>query len=497
VLSQHYKKTNIPLPAYLLAALLVLAAYYLLRTFFPQAESQRYFVVEAPILAGILIYLRMPAWLIAMVVVSSFLQCTLLFRTTIITSGVDIEGHLDYIYYLLDHDFIPPAPLNNDALDYQSIQNQWHRQQPPLYYAWCALAAKLGDIIGVEPTFMIRMASRILYLGYVIFTLLLIRCFRFPALIEAIAVAMILFWPFGQQVSVRTNNDIGFMLFFMASLYGLQRWDQTHERKYFSMAAICAGLSFLCKASGAISLTIVGLMSLYALVFRDLPLKYFFNRAFLWPGIAAVTCVALYFGRLAYYIFIQGQDILWFANVQPGHEVVTLDNTPATLSYFLQFNVREFITDPGGAPFWEYADRYHYGHWDILFRTLLFEDIAYRVKLFQKISILWIGVWGMCLWQVLRCCKRDQLRNYAVPVITLLAMIAIHMTQRAQIANHYMSNGRYIYPITAMVAILVAGLIHNYFQRKQLRIYLPCYAVAATFAFASLALSASNALGPR
>ncbi len=371
-----------------------------------------------------------------------------LFKTDINSWAPDIGGHKDYINYLVNNSFFPPQPSG------------WQRQQPFLYYQWCAVAFSLGKALGFQdPWFAVRVASRILYLGYMIFSILLIERFRFPLLSKLAALSIVLFWPTAYLISTRTNSDIGFIFFFMGSLFYLHRWIEKFSYKSLAAALIFASLSLLCKGTGVISIASTAIVIAYMLVKGRVPVNYLYNKKLYFPALVLIICLLGYFGRIAYFNWFHDANLLFFANIQPSEEPAY---TPAYPYHFVYFNLLDFIKKPG--MHWADADNNLYTFWDGLFRTLLFDDVSINgpINLMGTISIFWLFIVFFCIRQLVFCTKNWGVTTAFIPIVAaLISIVVIVMIQRMQIADCRMFNGRRIYPIIVIAAVLAAAAIER------------------------------------
>jgi hypothetical protein len=411
------------------------------------------------------------------VLASTFIQVDFLFKSSIDTWAPDNSGHKDYIQYLVKNFYVPPEPSG------------WQRQQPFLYYEWCAFAFNIGKVLGLnDQWFAVRVASRILYLGYIIFSILLIERFRFPALAKLGALSAVLFWPCAYLVSTRTNNDLGFMFFFMASLWFLQLWHETMLKKNLCTAIVFAALSFLCKGTGIISLATFIAVILCNMASRKITLRYFLDKSFLFPAVIVTVCLSAYFGRLGYYILFNHSTLNWFANVQLGD----VPYTPATLYHLVYFNLIDFVQNPVFS--WDVANKNIYTFWDFFFRTLLFyPDIDKPKNILKIISILWVVLLIMCICKISNCLRStQQFKEHAVVLIAGFLMIVILMIQRCITPDRYLANGRYIYPITVIFSIFIAGLLKKFYTEKNHTLYYLSFAFFIAFSLSSNLLTIYN-----
>jgi hypothetical protein len=437
-----------------------------------------YYLLEAAALVFILKRLGINSWMVALLLVSTLPQVHLLFKTPPFHASPDVGGHMDYIKALIANNYIPPTPWG------------WQHQQPFLYYLWCALAHSIGLWLNNPQTWQYiwvpdRIASRILYLGYVIFSVLLINKLRIRFLLKIAVVSVIAFWPSAYMVSIRINSDIGFYFFFMAALYFLHDWYGKLSTKSLAFAISAAALSLLCKGTGVISLVMVACVALYVLVRRRVSLRYFFNKAVLLSVVVLALCFAGYFGRIAYYIWFHNADLKWFANVTMEEVIVMY---PLQLKDIFNFNVLDFITVPGFE--WSKYDGRQYSLWGALWRTLIYDDFNTTgpKTLLMIIQALWLGIVCMLVVQLVCYMRIMSPHGYAVFFCAFLTIILIAIAQRAQIPDSRLLLGRRIYPIIPIIMIMAAGCMQVQYDKGRKYIYLVCVLICIFFSMASYAL---------
>lgn len=388
-------------------------------------------------------FLRLPSWSIFMVALACFIQVDFMYKTDMFTWAPDIYGHQNYIEYLLAHDFMPPPPAG------------WQRQQPFLFYQWAASSYVLAQWLGIEDSWhVVRLSSRLLYMVYMICGLLLIKRFRLPRLAYIAAVSIIVFWPLGYQISTRVNNDLGFMALFMAMLLSLQLWHENAKPQYLGSALILAAASFLCKATGAISfMSVFGLILYHIFAGHRLNWGYFIKKSLYLPIFSVVISLLIYFGRIGYYI-AGGQKINLFANVQPGE----VPYTPLNVDQLFVFNLIDFIRNPAYS--WDIANINGYTFWDYMFRTLLFGmEVIKPLYVASAVAMFWAIILALFIVEIVAFFRAPGvLREYVPSLIAGGMMLVLLMIQRSIIPDRYLANGRYIYPIIVIVAIMVAGL---------------------------------------
>lgn len=438
-----------------------------------------YYLIEGMILSSILALLKIPRWVTLLALASTFTQVVFLFNANIADSAPDFQGHKEYVLYLLEHSFMPPAPVG------------FQPTQPPLYYMWCALWFKFGQWLGVDdPWHVVRLSSRGLYLGYVLLCILLIERLHLPLLSKISAISITLFWPTAHLLSVRFNNDIGFMFTFMATIVALQRWREELSYKHLGIALISAGLSVLCKATGFMSVVAVAGAIAQDLANRRITYRYFLNRSFIYPAVGMALCLASYFGRIILHRLTTGDDLLWFANVHAGQE----QHGPLSLYLLTHIDLVDFVMNPGIS--WDVMWANQYTFWGYLFRTMLYSQ-GYLQALAPSslINALWIGVLGIALWQARpREGRGSDSRHADLLLIATLAMLVLYIVQRLIVPDINLGYGRRIQPLVAIIASLAALTLKEQHRAGLKALYILHSLLCIGFAAASFWLTANTVL---
>lgn len=433
-----------------------------------------YYFLEAAALAFLLKRLGVNTLMIVLVLIATLPQVHFLFKTGPYQYAPDAGGHMNYIAALVINNYIPPIPAG------------WQYQQPFLYYEWGAIAHTIGMWLGVYDQWLpARIASRILYIGYVVFSILLINKLPLRFLVKLAAASVVIFWPGAYMVSVRINSDIGFYFFFMGALYFLHDWYQNLSTKSLAIAVSSAALSLLCKATGVMSLVMVACVVLHVWLRRRVTIYYFFNRWALLSVSITILCFLGYFGRIAYYNWFYDAGLEWFANVKM-HEVIAMN--PLVLKDMFSIKVLDFITIPGFE--WNKYDSGQYSFWGGLWRTLMYDDsdLIQPRTLLMVIHAMWFGIICMLLMQIVYSIRGISPHGYTIFCYALLTIIIISIIQRAQIPDWRLLLGRRIYPIIPIIMIMVAAFIQLQYDKGRKYIYLMSALICILFSAASYAL---------
>lgn len=421
-----------------------------------------HYLVEAAIMMAIMMRLRLQGWVIGMVLGSVFLNVLVFTHSDINQYAPDISGHKRYIVYLMENAYMPPPP------------NGMHRQHPPLYFTWEALAYQFGDLLSVNPWWTARLASHALYLGYVIFAVLFIEQFALPPMAKFGALTLALFIPDANMIAVRINNDLGFLFFSMPAIYFLQRWYTTLTPGYLAKSLVCAGAAVLCKATAFLVLAAIGATGLVVLMKRRITLRYALNIRIILPCVVVLACLGGYFGRLAYYKWVEGVKTNWFEDAAGPFR--------ANLYNLFYFDIPNFIEIPisFGRTFLNYY-----------FHTMLYGDqfVTGPWAMMTALNALWVAIFAICAFEIIGCLRNpERLSRYMVPLMLLAALILGHIFQRALSGDIHISAARYTHPSTVMFGMCVAIFMKERLERGHTFMYASVAILMAAFITISAAL---------
>jgi 4-amino-4-deoxy-L-arabinose transferase-like glycosyltransferase len=130
---------------------------------------------------------------------------------------------------------------------------------PPLYYALAAAWSRGLGVGGWVPLELgLQWLSLLLFFGFVVVALLILRsCTQRPATLR-LAAALIVFWPSSVINSVRVHNDALASLLMLTAMYFIAEWDRRERDRDFYAALIASALALLTKSSGyAVAATLV------------------------------------------------------------------------------------------------------------------------------------------------------------------------------------------------------------------------------------------------
>ena len=160
---------------------------------------------------------RMPMWNWWIVILATYLAVSYFLATDITTRQMDVEGHQEYVGYLLTHNALP------------RVDAGWETFQPPLYYILSAAWIKLGSLVApLESWRWLQLFAMAAYLATVMLAVSIWNKFDF-ARSNRLGLALFVFLPAHVYLSARVNNDILMPLW--GTLITFLAWEYAqHER---------------------------------------------------------------------------------------------------------------------------------------------------------------------------------------------------------------------------------------------------------------------------
>lgn len=384
--------------------------------------------------------------------------------TTYFEHANDISGHLGYITHLVQHHSLPD-PYG------------WQTQQPPLYYTIAALFYGLGQWLPVtDPFYVVRYFSFICYAAFLFFNLRFLKLYLDKHWF-VLASALVLFWPEGFNLANKISNDIPLMLLMTMTLYYISRWHITWEARDLRIAQYCAVVALMVKGTGIIPIAAVLLCMAWAKWKKpELAWRSFGNGRLL---IFSVIGVGLNFGRSLYYRVFHDADVKWFMqwNVK-DIEKYFLDSH---FYNYLYFDYTSFIQKP-----FEWAGPYF---WNIFLKTLLFGEWTWQsAKAGYVINFMLVAIMLLIISYLF---LKPRLKNEEVvfsAVIFVICMIGALMGAHIIGPWPQQANGRYIYSIIVIIALLVIRALQWHRQEGRNLLFYSGVLVIIGFCTASILL---------
>jgi hypothetical protein len=198
-------------------------------------------VLAGTALAGLYVLrrLRFDWFIVAMVLAGTVLCVDYLTYTEVAERNYDGPAHVAYAQSIALHLQLP---------DVFACAACGH---PPLASALGALWSKVVLVGGWMPLELgLQWLSLLLFLGFVVFALLILRsCDPRPATLR-LAAALVVFWPSSIINSVRVHNDALASLLMLAAMYFIARWDAHGRSRDFHAALAASALALLTKSTG-------------------------------------------------------------------------------------------------------------------------------------------------------------------------------------------------------------------------------------------------------
>jgi hypothetical protein len=173
----------------------------------------------------------------------------------------DGPAQLEYIQYIVDTGRRPPSTKCLIC------------HHPPLYYylgAGVLWFFKKVNTLG-PPTFGLQLLSLLFFTIFLVYAVKTIRRFTTNVWLVRLATALVAFWPYSIQMSVRVHNDALAGTAMMAAIYFIVRYYEEPTARAFWFASAWVAIGLLTKSSAYAVLAI--LFTVVALKFPKTPRK--------------------------------------------------------------------------------------------------------------------------------------------------------------------------------------------------------------------------------
>jgi hypothetical protein len=197
--------------------------------------------------------LRFDWVIVATVLLGTLVSANYWAYTSIYVRSYDGPSHVLYIDEIAEHHRLPSVSVFCTACGH-----------PPLYYALAALWSKVVLAGGWIPREMgLQWLSLLLFFGFVVSSLLLLRStIERPATLR-LAAAMVVFWPSSVLNSVRVHNDSLASTLIIAAMYFISQWDRRGRHRDFYLAVTASVLALFTKSTGyTIAVTLLAVAAL-------------------------------------------------------------------------------------------------------------------------------------------------------------------------------------------------------------------------------------------
>lgn len=388
-------------------------------------------------------------WLmVATVLLGTLVSMDYLAYTSISERNCDAPSHVLYIDAIAEHLRLPPVSVFCTACGH-----------PPFYYALAALWSKTVLAGGWLPRDMgLQWLSLLLFFGFVVFSLLLLRSTIERPVTMWLAAALVVFWPSSIINSVRVHNDALASPLMIAAMYFIAQWDREGQERDFHLALVASALALLTKATGyAMAAT---LLAVAALRLRATKRKR--ERA---KQLVAATLV-LFAAALLPIVLRKSmpphtlcQRVLGRACDVPSDYFVS--NKPIN---YLYFDVRSFLSPTSVSANPPQQDYF----WNGLAKSSLFgvlplgKDFAGELhrRLAVFISSLLLAMVALC-GIVLPSVRAVRWQRYRAVVAAAASLLVLLVGLRFIVPTPFHEDFRHIFPVLVPLCLLYAKVVER------------------------------------
>jgi hypothetical protein len=412
---------------------------------------------------------------VVLIILGGFLIRILYFLVTPYgTRTHDVEGHIPYIEYILQHWSIPPR------------DSGWESYQPPLYYFAAALVYKAGELLGVQSTYilyrLVQFFSLLLSMGFLFFALSVIRniAAHLPGFHPAGATAesgkrqmktdwfialvlgLITFWPSNIMHSVRIGNDVMFYFLYALGLMFLVKWYYDNTDKNLFLSFIFTTLCFITKANALILYGIIGIIYIW---------KFFMDKNRKIKPYVIRTAILLVIFAVGFWITFGAAVAEKIKGTSEHFMVPNIGNVGGQevgnhLKNYVWFDLPEFINAPYTDPWGDKGGRQYF--WNYLFKTGLVGEFQFDTPFHRMLSIILSDLFlvmlvftlgGMVLF------LRKEWKKHLILLLNLILLIIAAILFRISIPASCSNDFRYILPVLISFCFFY-GYTMSYCRRK-------------------------------
>jgi hypothetical protein len=403
------------------------------------------FLSTVGVALGVLGRLRFDRRTIAIVLAGVALYADYLTYTSVSERNYDGLSHLDYIQAIAQHLRLPAM---------SACMACGH---PPLYYVLGAAWSRSVLAGGWMPSELgLQWLSLLLFVGFVVLALLVIRSFEVAPATQWLAAALVVFWPSSVLNSVRVHNDALASPLILAAIYFTARWDRQRFPRDFWLALVASALALLTKASGYVAAATLLLFTLLQLLTTKVSRRDVARSAIALVVLGAVAVLAVV-SRLEASPHRLCQEVLGHAC--DGRYRPPVADTP---SRFILFDLPDFIRRMDALPDYSRPDYF----WNRFAKSSLFgilplgEDFqAARYKVLAvAIKLLLLAMVTVCLCGAifLRPVPWRRYRVYAGgAVIMLIFLVAF----RVRVPNEFHEDFRHVFAVLVPFCLAYALVV--------------------------------------
>jgi hypothetical protein len=419
----------------------------------------------------------------------------------------DVEGHIEYVKYLLQHYSVPKA------------QDGFSFYHPPLYYALCAIVWRILAAMGLsrdEILAGLQVQSVIYNLGFCAFAVATGRLWldRLPTSalgrglwsrsgLAALFGALVLWWPGSVMQSGLVGNDDLAYLFIAAGLYFASRWwlatrggAGTASRYHAILAAVSGALAVVTKTNGLLVFAVLAVLLGTRIAERYRQGEPIGARRVLrqaWPAlVVAVVSCGLALGRSVVDTLAGRQGNVLVANANHLASELVVSNRAEN---YLWFDARIFVTQAFTSP-WE-DDKGRQFFWNYLLKTALFGEYHFAHPWAWSLAVvLSVLMLGLCAHVAVSTLVRPVSEWLGELPLFLMAgsLLASLAALRMMIPNSCTGDFRYVLPVIVPFLWWHVRGVTTYRQRGWMKAAFTATAIGWLFAAIAVAFVAVVAI---
>jgi hypothetical protein len=406
------------------------------------------FLSSAGVALGVLWRLRFDRRTIAIVLAGVALYADYLTYTSVSQRNYDGLSHVFYIESIAQH---LRLPMMSACLACG---------HPPLYYVLAAAWSRTVLAGGWMPLELgLQWLSLLLFIGFVIMALLVIRSFGVAPATQWLAATLVVFWPSSVLNAVRVHNDALASPLILAAIYFTARWDQRRHPRDFWLAVGASALAILTKATGYVAAATLILFAV-AQLRTTKAVRSDVTRTALAILILGVFAGLAVFSRLEQSPHTMCQEVLGHACDRRYAPPV-----PDRPSHFLLFDPTDFIRRMDATPDYPKPDYF----WNRFAKSSLF-GVAPLGEDFKaaRYTILAVAIKFLLLAMVTTCLggaiflRRVPWRRCRVYACAVVIMLIFLVAFRIHVPNEFHEDFRHVFavlvPFCLAHALVVARL---------------------------------------
>jgi len=391
--------------------------------------------------------LRFDRRTIAIVLAGVALYADYLTYTGVADRNYDGTSHVEYLRAIAEHLHLPAMSACLAC------------GHPPLYYALGAAWSRSVLAGGWMPMELgLQWLSLLLFVGFVVLALLVIRSAEGPRATQWLAAALVVFWPSSVLNSVRVHNDALASPLILAAIYFTARWDRQPSPRDFWLALVASALAILTKASGYVAAATFALFALVHLRTTAVSRRDVTRTAIALVVLGAVAALAV-FSRLERSPHTFCQEVL-------GHACDRryVPPVPDTPSHFVLFDLPDFIRRMDATPEYPKPDYF----WNRFAKSSLFGVLplgdpfqaARSRALAVAIKVLLLAMVTLCLCGAILL-RPLPWRRYRVYVCAAASMLIFLVAFRIWVPNEFHEDFRHVFALLVPFCLAYALVVER------------------------------------